>query len=130
MAWKKGIAALALCGALAGCGQATDQDPDRYGMQVFDAADRTTATMSADDFLIVGNSVFLAAAPGRDVSAADVQANFRGMRAYRVDDEAGLQAMNRLQRALGGSLPAQEAARAGADLETLLRTAKNWDDGK
>ncbi|HZG83517.1 hypothetical protein [Paenibacillus sp.] len=132
-AWKLLPMLLAAGAALSGCGgQAGDganaNETGRYGMKLYAAGERHA--FSGDDFLIVGNSVFIDGGATAAVTDRDVQANFRGMRVYRIDDAAGRDALLRLQRVMGGTFPSRSADAAGADLAALLRSARNWNAGQ
>ncbi|HZG56017.1 hypothetical protein [Paenibacillus sp.] len=133
-------AALAGCGGAAGSGDggagrdfgalgagAQGRDPARFGMQLYAAGERHP--LSADDFLVVGNSVFVADDASLDARSDEVQQNFRGMRIYILADASGRAAMHRLRRAMAGGLTADNAPAAAADFAALLRGARLSDDG-
>ncbi|MCI3927082.1 hypothetical protein MO973_43610 [Paenibacillus sp. TRM 82003] len=95
-----------------------------YGMGMHAAANRSQVSdLRGDDFLVVGNAVFLAErADGRVADEDVIQRNFRGMRVYRIDDPKAVQAMDRLQAALGQANESKPDKMA-ADFRTLLEHA-------
>jgi hypothetical protein len=101
-----------------------------YGMRLHTAGDRVVTDMREDDFLMIGNSVFLAVnAEGAnrwiDVSDEEIQENFRGMRIYRIEDPEGIQAMDHLQRSLN-ELNGDNVNGITQSFQILIEHAVEW----
>jgi len=125
---------LAAAGAMAaGCGGGPGAEgaldgTERYGMRLYAAGEQPWRTVRSDDFLTIGNAVFvpmnpLAGSQWTAMSDEELQQNFRGMTVYRVSSVDGIAAMDRLQRAVSDPMRT-DAEAAARDLRLLLERAR------